>query len=269
MHPQQDLKYLIYLAEQGKTYLHPHGEAATDCLIEALKIESGNKILDIGCGTGETMIRILSTYDITIDAIDLLPEMCEKANLRLKVTGLSDKGKVFNYSNNGKFPFEDGGYDRAYAESVIGFQDKNGVKNLLGEAKRVLKEGGLFALNDAIWKKNATFDDIARINKSCIEDFGLTQASMQPWYIDDWRRIFTEAGFEIISDNLISDLISNDTERKNFRIFKSGIVSKFFYIKGRLSPSLRKKHSRYKELLKKHSEDGNYIESRLFVLKKI
>ena len=269
MYPKQDLKYLIYLAEQGKGYLHPHGKTATDCLIEALKIESGNKILDIGCGTGETMIRILSTYDVTIDAIDSLPEMREKANLRLKFTGLGDRGKVFNYSNNGKFPFEDRCYDRAYAESVIGFQDEEEAKKLLCEAKRVLKKDALFALNDAIWKKIASFEDITRINKSCIEDFGLTQASVQPWYIDDWRRIFTEAGFEIISDNLISDLLNYETKRTNYAAFKSGIVSKFFYIKGRLSPSLRKKHSRYKELLKKHSEDGNYIESRLFVLKKI
>jgi ubiquinone/menaquinone biosynthesis C-methylase UbiE len=268
MHPQQDLKYLIYLAEQGKGYLHPHGEAATDYLIEALKIESGNKILDIGCGTGETMIKILSTYNVTIDAIDLLPEMREKANLRLKVTGLRDRGKVFNYSNNGKFPFESGCYDRTYAESVIGFQDENGVKNLLGETKRVLKKDALFALNDAIWKENVSFEDITRINKSCIEDFGLTQASVQPWYIDDWRRIFTEAGFEIISDNLISDLLNNDTKRTNYVMFKSGFVSKFFHIKGILNPSLRKKHSRYKELLEKHSGDGNYIESRLFILKK-
>jgi cyclopropane fatty-acyl-phospholipid synthase-like methyltransferase len=268
MHPQQDLKYLIYLAEQGKSYLHPHGEAATDCLIEALEIESGYKILDIGCGTGETMIRILSTYNVTIDAIDLLPEMREKANLRLKVTGLKDRGKVFNYSNNGKFPFVSGCYDSAYAESVIGFQDESGVKSLLGEAKRVLKKDALFALNDAIWKKNASFDDITRINKSCIEDFGLTQASVQPWFIDDWRRIFKEAEFEIITDNLISDLLGKSDKRRKSGIFKSAIISKFFQIKGMLTPSLWKKHLRYKKLLEKHSGDGNYIESRLFVLKK-
>lgn len=268
MHREQDLKYLIYLAEQGKGYLHPHGEIATDCLIESLKIKNGNKILDIGCGTGETMIRILSKYDVTIDAIDLLPEMREKANLRLKVTGLNDRGKVYNYSNNEIFPFESGCYDRAYAESVIGFQDENGVKNLLGEAKRVLKEGGLFALNDAIWKKNASFKDIARINKSCIEDFGLTQASVQPWYIDDWHRVFTEAGFEIISDDLLGNLINNKTKRNNYVMFKSSLVSNFFHAKRIINPSLRKKHTKYKELLQKHSGDGNYIESRLFILKK-
>ncbi len=268
MHSQQSLKYLTYLAEQGKGYLHPHGEAATDCLIEALKIESGNKILDIGCGTGETMIRILSAYDVTIDAVDLLLEMREKADLRLKVTGLVDRGKVFNYSNNGKFPFESGCYDSAYAESVIGFQDESGVKSLLGEAKRVLKKDALFVLNDAIWKKNVSFDDITRINKSCIEDFGLTQASVQPWYIDDWWRVFTEAGFEIISDDLLGKLLNNKTKRKNYVMFKSSLVSNFFGVKRLLTPSLRKKHSKYKQLLKKHSEDGNYIESRLFVLKK-
>lgn len=263
---QGDLKYLKHLASQGKGYLHPHGKAATDNLIDALKIESGNKLLEIGCGTGITMVLILSIYDVTIDGIDILPEMLNKARARLTFLGLNNRGKVFEYSGNDVFPFKNNFYDRVYAESVLGFQSEQDAKNLLKEAQRVLKQGGLFAVSDAVWKKDLPREKIERVYKSSLDDFGLAPASEQPWTADDWINIFKETGFDILSSDLLSDL--PETKRKYSKKYFSEILTGYFYVKSRLSPSIRRESANFKKLLDKHSDDGKYIESRIFILRK-
>lgn len=269
---RHDLKYLVYLAELGKSNLHPHGKDATGCLIDELRIENGDKLLEIGCGTGETLIRILSTHTVTIDAIDLLPEMLKKASFRIKLMGSSKRARLHNITVNEGFPFENEYYDKIYAESVLGFQNEETLIKLLKEIHRVLKRGGLFAANDAIWKKDTLRKDAERINNSCIEDFGLSQASRQSWNIDDWLNIFKEAGFEILSFNLISDLLENKNvhnySRDNYKIYMSALISKYFHLRGLLSPSVRQQSKNFKYLLKKHADDGKYIESRLFILRK-
>jgi ubiquinone/menaquinone biosynthesis C-methylase UbiE len=267
---QGDLKYLKHLAREGKGYLHPHGKAATECLINALKIENRNKLLEIGCGTGETMVRILSVYHVTIDGIDILPEMLNNARARLTFTGLKNRGKVFENLRNDAFPFPNNYYDRVYAESVIGFQSKQDAKNLIGEAHRVLKNGGLFAANDAVWKKDIPFEEIERIYRSSLNDFGLAPASEQPWTADDWINIFKEAGFEILSSDLLSDVLETKKKdsKKYIKKYFSEALTKYFYLKSRFAPSIRRESANFKKLLDKHSDDGKYIESRLFILRK-
>ena len=267
---QGDLKYLKHLARQGKGYLHPYGKAATDNLIDALKIENGNKLLEIGCGTGVTMVRILSIYVVTIDGIDILPEMLNKARARLTFTGLKNRGKVYEYSGNQVFPFKNNFYDRVYAESVLGFQSEQDAKNLLREAHRVLKQGGLFAANDAVWIKNIPREEIERIYKSSLDDFGLAPASEQPWTADDWMNLFKEAGFEILSSDLLSDVpeTKKRDSKKYIKRYFSEILTRYFCLKSRFIPSERRESFNFKKLLDKHSDDGKYIESRLFILKK-
>jgi ubiquinone/menaquinone biosynthesis C-methylase UbiE len=265
------LRYLINLAERGKGYLHPYGIRATEHLIDTLRINNRDRLLEIGCGTGDTMVRILSTYNVTIDGIDVLPEMVKKAKQRLKITGLSSRGNVFIYDDREPFPFEDNSYDKIYAESVLGFQNETNLMKLLNESYRVLKRNGLFTANDAIWKKDVSPEDIERINRSCIEDFGLSQASEQTWKVNDWLKIFKEAEFEILSFDLISDVLESQAgnkQKKNFRTYLSDFFTNFYSFMGFINPSIRLNSINFKNLLVKHSDDGKYIESRLFVLKK-
>lgn len=267
---EKDFRYLIHLAELGKGNIHPHGEAATGILIEALKIQNGNKILEIGCGTGETMVRILSMYNVSVDGIDILPEMLEKAKLRLKITGLKNRGKVITGLLDNSLPFESGSYDRIYSESVLGFQTEEAVRKLVKEIYRVLKKGGLFAANDAIWKKNTSKEDIERINNSCIEDFGLSQASEQHWSLDNWNDLYTEAGFEILSNDLINNLPGKSKSKYplNFKVNLSGLITQYYSAVILFSLNKRRESKNFNKLLAKHADDGKYIESRIFVLRK-
>jgi cyclopropane fatty-acyl-phospholipid synthase-like methyltransferase len=265
------LKYLIHQAEKGKGYLHPLGIQATELLIDTLQIKNGSRLLEIGCGTGDTMIRILSAHNVTIDGIDVLPEMIVRAKQRLRFTGLSSRGNVFDYDGRERLPFDDDFYDIIYSESVLGFQNETNLIKLLKEIYRVLNKGGLFAANDAIWKKDVLHKDIERINKSCLKDFGLSQASEQLWKVDDWLNAFKDAGFEILSFDLIRDILETrvlNKKKKYFKIYLSDFFTNYHSFTGYIKPAIRRNSKIFRNLLVKHSGDGNFIESRLFVLRK-
>lgn len=169
-------------------------------------------------------------------------------------------------------PFKDESYDRVYAESVLGFQSHEQIKFLLKEINRIMKKGGLFVMNEAIWEKTASRQIIDEINRSCIEDFGLCQASGDAIYLDDWLRLMEESNFKIISyedfENVNSSAIKNKTGKFNSNMIMSRLVTTSSRAKGFLDSTIRKQIREYRNKLKEHKDDGKYIESRLFVLSK-
>ncbi len=267
-----DLKYLKYLAKTGAAHLHPHREIATNILTDALDLHNGMKVLEIGCGTGATLVQLGIAYDLQLYGTDLIPEMIKVAERRLKLTGLKNNATVAQVSFNAALPFSNQFFDRVYSESVLGFQDDSSAQLILNEAYRVLKKGGVLVANEAIWKKTTQPEIIPSINQSCIEDFGLRQASEQTWTIDDWLSLFEECGFAVLSSKLLIDHIAGENLGKSnpysFRIFMSDMLTYLYKIKGFINPVLLINRIKYGVLMRRHYTDGQYIETRLFILKK-
>lgn len=84
-----DFNYLRFLAKIGTTHIHPHEKRATDILIRELKLADGQKVLELGCGTGGTMVRISGRYQLNMYGLDMLDEMLATAEKRLRLTRLS------------------------------------------------------------------------------------------------------------------------------------------------------------------------------------
>ena len=74
------------------------------------------------------------------------------ARRRLRLAGLGKRSSVQPVKPGERLPFGDATYDRIYTESVLGFQDEAGTEALLSEICRVLKPGGRFVANEAIWR---------------------------------------------------------------------------------------------------------------------
>jgi ubiquinone/menaquinone biosynthesis C-methylase UbiE len=266
-------KYLIHLARLGSSNLHPRGNIATEYLIDKLDLKDGQSVLDLGCGTGETIIRIASMYEIKIDGIDAIPEMLQIAQKRIKFVASKMDIHLILGDFDSPLPFKDESYDRVYAESVLGFQSQEQIKFMLKEINRILKKSGLFSMNEAIWKKSATRQIIDEINRSCLEDFGLCQASGDAIYLDDWLKLMEEADFKVLSyedlENIKANFIKYIIGKFNSNIIMSRLVTASSHVLSFVNASIRKQISEYKSKLKKHKNDGKYIESRLFVLSKV
>ena len=83
-----------------------------------------------------------------------------------------------------------------YAESVLGILSSEIVEAVLDEVYRLLDKDGIFILNDAIWKESVSLEQVQAINKACIQDFGLLQASEAAWSVEDWHQTFRWHGFQ-------------------------------------------------------------------------
>jgi len=57
------------------------------------------------------------------------------------------------------------------------------------EIFRVLKPGARFVANEAVWRAGVSAERVAAVNAACLADFGVRQASAEPWALPDYRRL--------------------------------------------------------------------------------
>jgi ubiquinone/menaquinone biosynthesis C-methylase UbiE len=184
------------MARLGRTDLHPRGRTATARVVDALDLSPGDRVLELGCGTGGSMVTIGLTEQVKIDGVDILPEMLAVAKKRLLLAGLRSRS-VLMRADASNLPVASGTYHSAYAESVVGFQSPDVAQRILAEVFRALRPSGSFVAVDAVWKHGVSADVADTIYRSCISDFGLSQASQQPWNVDDWTALMQEVGFTV------------------------------------------------------------------------
>jgi ubiquinone/menaquinone biosynthesis C-methylase UbiE len=262
--------FLIHLAELGATDLHPLRRQATAALIRALAVRQGQRLLEVGCGAGGTMVQVGLRQPVQIDGVDALPPMLRVAQQRLRLAGLQERTSL-SRATAAALPFAAQTYDRVYTESVLGFQNTADAQAMLAHIFRVLKRGGLYVANEAIWKRGVAPERVAAIYAACMADFGICQASEQPWSVDDWLNLAQSVGFAVLDAGLLEDRLSpaaDPAPRVHWRQRLADGLTWFYRARGHLSPRLRRQQTAYRRRLEAHREDGRYMESRLFVLAK-
>lgn len=122
----------------------------TDVLIGKLReagIGPGQRLLDVGCGTGRPSIRLTQTLGCNVVGITVSQSQIEQANQRAAAEGVSEQAQ-FQYGDAMEMPFPDASFDAAWAfESMFHMPDRAQV---LREIARVLKPGGMLLIADAI-----------------------------------------------------------------------------------------------------------------------
>lgn len=266
-----DFKYLKHLGKLGYTNIHPGGKAATSILIENLKIKSGMRVLEIGCGTGQTLVDIASRFDVSVYGLDILPDMFKRARRRVKFAGLTNRVRLLKNENSSPLPFENETFDRVYTESALCFHDQPDANFLLNEIFRVLKHGGKYIANEAIWKDGVSLEAIRQVNDNALANFGLGPSTGHFFFLEDWKKQFAKTGFECISSELIEDLHSGAVRMKGFRFSElaSDIYSFISKLKVLFNPFLLKEFIHYKNLIKNQSLKTQILEARLLVLSKV
>ncbi|MCE7791912.1 methyltransferase domain-containing protein [Salipaludibacillus sp. CUR1] len=133
--------YMDMLAAFKINFAHPGGGTLTNKLLEDLTIDSKSRVLDAGCGTGETARIIANTFHCAVDAIDAHSAMAEEAVKR------SENNKKVNVQEASveNLPFQSDTFDLVLSESVLAFTDR---KAALKELHRVLKKGGCLLINE-------------------------------------------------------------------------------------------------------------------------
>ena len=144
-----------YLPAAGKDWALPlydpfvkltGGDAARRTLLEQAAISPGDRILDIGCGTGTMVVLIKRLYP-GADVVGIDPDpkalaRAEKKVARARVSVRLDRG----FSD--QLPYADASFDRVLSSLMFHHIDANDREATLRDVRRVLKPGGSFHMMD-------------------------------------------------------------------------------------------------------------------------
>jgi ubiquinone/menaquinone biosynthesis C-methylase UbiE len=112
--------------------------------VEALEMQHGESVLEIGCGPGDAIARLVRDGQARrIVAIDHAPDMVEAA-LKLNRAAVREGVVDVRKCSVSKMPFRDGSFDAALAVNSVQFWSH--LRLDLKEVLRVLKPGGRFVI---------------------------------------------------------------------------------------------------------------------------
>jgi cyclopropane-fatty-acyl-phospholipid synthase len=155
-----------------------------------LRLQPGQRLLDIGCGWGALVIWAAQHHGVYSHGITLSQQQYDFAQQRIRDLGLQEKVSV-ELRDYRDLP-EDKQYDRIVSVGMFEHVGVNNFPRYFGKVKSVLKPGGLF-LNHGITNDTGWLDTpITRfINSYVFPDGELAR-------ISDVSMAMEQAGFEVL-----------------------------------------------------------------------
>lgn len=225
--------YLDFLSKFGLSGAHPGGINLTKEIFENEQINTYSRVLDVGCGTGQTAAYLATRYNAKVTGLDINPIVIEKARNRMRKYELPVEiiqGSIENCPIKG-----DSKYDFIISESVLSFVNK---PSALKEIFRLLKYDGRFIANELTFNR--------RLGASCEEEikrfYGLDSVLMEK----DWITLFEQASFKNIR---------TFTEKQSILDYQS---TPEFQYSDYIEPELYKVIHQHFNLMVKHQEALDY-----------
>jgi SAM-dependent methyltransferase len=193
-------------------HFHGRGIVATKELVEILKPQPGEHILDIGSGIGGPARWIAAKCGAHVTGVDLTAEFCAAAEALNRATGLEDRVTIKNGSALA-LPVPDNAFDRAYSQNVImNIADK---PQFYREAFRALRPGGILALSNLCLGRGGDIVYPVPWAETAATSFLATPTEME--------RDLAAAGFAIVSFRDTSADIMPTQRRNRERMEREGL----------------------------------------------
>ena len=190
-------------------------------MAEKAHIDRESKVLDLGCGSGTTSIRLCRSHGCEVVGVDLSGVRVGNAKEDLRNQPGEVKARVrFEKASATALPFEDGSFTHVWSQAVLYHVHDRG--KALGEAYRVLKDGGILVFDD-LFKPKADISEMARkyVYDRLLFDTDFSFES----YLDALRH----AGFELLDAQDISSHLKTSYEclAQMAREKKDGDIEKY------------------------------------------
>lgn len=144
----------------GEKMVRQH-RVEVDWTIEQLQIQPYDLILDLGCGAGDALARLLQTDDtIHVTGLDRSATIVRSALRRNRAAVRGQRAAVVE-GNIGTIPFQDEQFDHVFSIHTLYFWED--VLAVLAAIDRVLKPGGSFFITYCDGKGDVNWDGITAI----------------------------------------------------------------------------------------------------------
>ncbi|WP_424184822.1 methyltransferase domain-containing protein [Actinokineospora sp. G85] len=161
----------------------------TDLLIERMALAPGQRVLDVGCGTGRPAVRTATTAGVDVVGITVSGKQLAISRERARREGKADQVD-FQLVDAMSLPFAADSFDAALAiESLVHMPDHARV---LRQIAGVLKPGGRLVGAHPVLRTTGSGDD-AEFLRRFYELFEITD---QP-VLEDYPRYLAEAGLRL------------------------------------------------------------------------
>lgn len=125
----------------------------TDLLITTIQAQPGQRILDVGCGTGQPAVQLAQKSGAHVTGITVSETQVAAARARAAAAGL-DSSVTFDLVNAMELPFADASYDAAWAfESIFHMPSR---LQAFREMARVVRPGGKIVVADFVTMRPMT-----------------------------------------------------------------------------------------------------------------
>lgn len=163
-------------------------KASREKLVELAAPAPGEKVLDVGCGTGTLALALESSVGTgEVHGIDASPEMIEVAKEKAAKTGSDIDFRVALVE---EIPFPDATFDLVTSSLMLHHLPDDLKRTGLGEIRRVLKPGGRFMATDFATHSHSPHGHLFSI-------FGHSRGESM---VDELMPMLKDAGFSEVED---------------------------------------------------------------------
>ncbi len=186
-----------------------------DFVLEKLNIQSGNRLLDAGCGIGGTALYAARKYGCAVTGITLSPKQCAKARILSIQKNLSDKVS-FEIQNYTQTSFGNHSFHGIYGiESICHASSKS---HFLREAFRLIIPSGRLVVADFFKTAHAERHSDEECLRKWAETWAVPDFAETELFIEEAKK----EGFRLITNENITERI-HKSARRLYQYFFPGI----------------------------------------------
>jgi ubiquinone/menaquinone biosynthesis C-methylase UbiE len=168
---------------------HRGGLKATGDLLQMCDLKGGQRILEVGCGSGHTACTTAKQHQAFVVAVDLESHLLARAHERARSMRVANSVALIR-ADARRLPFADASFGGVICESVLAFlEDK---ANAVKEFHRVLTPGGFLVNNEVTFLKPPPDEFLAAIRAAAPKVPGALAVPVDP---QEHQRLLEKAGF--------------------------------------------------------------------------
>lgn len=152
-----DIPRIFNITESAHRIHNPFTPEKLAALGEALRLDPGTRILDLGSGSGEMLCTWARDHGVTGTGVDLSKLFSEQARLRAEELGVADRVQFVHGDASGYVSEEKVDVAACIGATWIG----GGVAGTIELLARSLRTGGIILVGEPYWRQMPPTEDVA------------------------------------------------------------------------------------------------------------